>query len=86
MSFVKGGYIALTAIAVTVYLLVVRQSRHQRRDQLVSSFLDTKRLLSSMTTAEAHDIMTQLQELEFPYAFNKARKIALLKVHHPNPK
>jgi hypothetical protein len=33
-----------------------------------------------MTTKEAYDIMTQLQELEFPYAFNKARVIALLKV------
>jgi hypothetical protein len=33
-----------------------------------------------MTTEEAHSIMTQLQQLEFPYAFNKARKIALLKV------
>ncbi|PVH81288.1 hypothetical protein DL98DRAFT_490331 [Cadophora sp. DSE1049] len=32
-----------------------------------------------MTTEEAHRIMTQLQELEFPYAFHKARKIALLK-------
>lgn len=35
-----------------------------------------------MTTKEAHDIIAQLQLLEFPYAFNKARKIALLKVQH----
>ncbi|KAF4462825.1 hypothetical protein FALBO_10353 [Fusarium albosuccineum] len=32
-----------------------------------------------MTTKEAHDIISQLQLLEFPYAFGKARKIALLK-------
>ncbi|KAF5541667.1 hypothetical protein FPHYL_11754 [Fusarium phyllophilum] len=32
-----------------------------------------------MTTKEAHDIVVQLQLLEFPYAFEKARKVALLK-------
>ncbi|ODM19405.1 hypothetical protein SI65_04389 [Aspergillus cristatus] len=32
-----------------------------------------------MTVKEAHGIMAQLQELEFPYAFAKARQIALLK-------
>jgi hypothetical protein len=33
-----------------------------------------------MTVTEAHAIMAQLQELEFPYAFAKARRMALLKV------
>ncbi|EKG16658.1 hypothetical protein MPH_06112 [Macrophomina phaseolina MS6] len=32
-----------------------------------------------MTTQESYDIMTQLQELEFPYAMGKARTISLLK-------
>lgn len=32
-----------------------------------------------MTTQEAFEIMTQLQSLEFPYAMNKARSVALLK-------
>ncbi|GLA92531.1 hypothetical protein AtubIFM57143_008058 [Aspergillus tubingensis] len=32
-----------------------------------------------MTIEEAHAIITQLQELEFPYAFAKARRMALLK-------
>ncbi|KAJ5082011.1 hypothetical protein N7532_011054 [Penicillium argentinense] len=32
-----------------------------------------------MTVKEAHAIMTQLQELEFPRVFSKARQIALLK-------
>ncbi len=62
------------------YLLLVRTFRYQRAEQISSAFGHGKRLLSSMATEEAHDIMTQLQELEFPRAFNKARKIALLKV------
>ncbi|GJC86111.1 mycophenolic acid synthesis protein B [Colletotrichum liriopes] len=32
-----------------------------------------------MTVKEAHDIVNQLQEFEFPYALSKARKLALLK-------
>ncbi|OBR14556.1 hypothetical protein CH63R_03282 [Colletotrichum higginsianum IMI 349063] len=32
-----------------------------------------------MTTQEAQGIIKQLQELEFPYAFSKARRLALLK-------
>ncbi|KAK1516935.1 uncharacterized protein CCOS01_12484 [Colletotrichum costaricense] len=32
-----------------------------------------------MTVKESHEIITQLQELEFPYSFSKARKLALLK-------
>ena len=83
MSTLRRFCIALAAIATTVYLLVVRMSRNQRRDYLESSFANAKRPLSSMTTSEAYDIMTQLQELEFPYAFNKARQIALLKVQTP---
>lgn len=33
-----------------------------------------------MTTKESYEIMTQLQELEFPFAMGKARSISLLKV------
>lgn len=68
------------AICLLVYLLLVRIFRYQRAEQINSEFGHGKRPLSSMATQEAHDIMTQLQELEFPHAFNKARKIALLKV------
>jgi hypothetical protein len=38
-----------------------------------------------MTTQEASAIMNQLQSLEFPYAMNKARSIALLKVNSEMP-
>ena len=62
------------------YLLLVRFLRYKRAERINSDFSTGKRPLSSMTTEEAHDIMTQLQQLEFPYAFNKARMIALLKV------
>jgi len=62
------------------YLLLVRYFRYQRAKSIESPFSQGRRNLSSMTANEAYDIMTQLQQLEFPYAFNKARTIALLKV------
>ena len=62
------------------YLALVRWLRYKRADKIASPFADGKRPLSSMTTQEAFDIMTQLQSLEFPYAMNKARSVALLKV------
>ena len=68
------------ATCLLAYLIMVRILRYQRAERISSGFGHGKRLLSSMTTEEAHDIMTQLQELEFPNAFHKARKIALLKV------
>ncbi|KFY43048.1 hypothetical protein V494_02122 [Pseudogymnoascus sp. VKM F-4513 (FW-928)] len=61
------------------YLLLVRFLRYRRADKLKYGFGHGGRALSTMTTQEASHIMTQLQELEFPYAFGKARKIALLK-------
>ncbi|KAF7194344.1 Mycophenolic acid biosynthesis cluster protein B [Pseudocercospora fuligena] len=64
-------------LALSIYMLVVRVKRYQRRDAIASHFKD--RPLSSMTTKEAYNIMMQLQELEFPYAFRKSRKVALLK-------
>ncbi|PQE21362.1 dephospho- kinase protein [Rutstroemia sp. NJR-2017a BBW] len=69
----------LLATCLLAYLLLVRICRYQRAEQISSVFGHGKRPLSSMTTEEAHNIMTQLQELEFPNAFHKARKIALLK-------
>ncbi len=70
----------LWATCLLAYLLLVRIFRYQRAERISSAFGHGKRPLSSMTTEEAHNIMAQLQELEFPRAFNKARKIALLKV------
>lgn len=62
------------------YLTLVRLLRYKRNNRIVSPFAENKRPLSSMTTQEAFEIMTQLQSLEFPYAMNKARSVALLKV------
>ncbi|KAJ5209292.1 hypothetical protein N7449_003671 [Penicillium cf. viridicatum] len=47
--------------------------------KVVAPFAPGKKDLSEMTAKEAHAILSQLQELEFPHAFSKARKIALLK-------
>ncbi|EED14611.1 conserved hypothetical protein [Talaromyces stipitatus ATCC 10500] len=69
----------IIALALTIYLALVRRHRYRRMIEIGRPFTDGKRELSSMTTKEAHAIMAQLQELEFPYAFAKARQIALLK-------
>jgi hypothetical protein len=66
--------------AALIYLALVRWLRYKRRDRITSLFANGKRPLSSMTTQEAFEIMVQLQALEFPYAMNKARSVALLKV------
>ncbi|OTB08304.1 hypothetical protein M426DRAFT_263555 [Hypoxylon sp. CI-4A] len=69
-------YLPFIAIVVG-YLTLVRHLRYRRKESIEARFLT--RPLSSMTTKEAHEIIAQLQELEFPYAFAKARRIALLK-------
>lgn len=61
------------------YVAAVKYLRFRRRDHILT-VLEKDRPLSSMTVPEAHNIMMQLQELEFPYAFKKARTISLLKV------
>ncbi|KAF5246485.1 hypothetical protein FANTH_6857 [Fusarium anthophilum] len=61
-----------------MYLAAVKFLRFRRRDRILT-VLGKDRPLSSMTVPEAHSIMMQLQELEFPCAFMKARTISLLK-------
>jgi len=68
------------AVALTSYIVLVGLLRYSRMIKIEAPFTPGNRKLSSMTVKEAHGIMVQLQELEFPYAFAKARQIALLKV------
>ncbi|TDZ18070.1 Mycophenolic acid synthesis protein B [Colletotrichum orbiculare MAFF 240422] len=68
------------AMAVLGYMWLVRVLRYRRKEEIEAPFTAGGRPLSSMTVAEAHVIMNQLQELEFPRAMSKARQIALLKV------
>ncbi|GLB17223.1 hypothetical protein AtubIFM61612_007085 [Aspergillus tubingensis] len=70
---------SITILALTIYLTLVQHLRYQRKTAIEAPFTTNKRPLSSMTIQEAHAIITQLQELEFPYAFAKARRMALLK-------
>jgi hypothetical protein len=71
----------LTIVVVFIgYIALVALLRYRRMTKIEAPFTLGERKLSSMTVKEAHEIMTQLQELEFPYAFAKARQIALLKV------
>ena len=71
--------------AAVAYLALVRWVRYKRTDRTAFPFTNGNRPLSSMTTQEAFEIMTQLQSLEFPYAMNKARSVALLKVTASSP-
>ncbi|PWY75243.1 hypothetical protein BO94DRAFT_474198 [Aspergillus sclerotioniger CBS 115572] len=64
---------------MVIYITLVRHLRYRRKQSIEGPFIYGRRDLSTMTTQEAHIIINQLQELEFPYAFNKARRIALLK-------
>lgn len=68
------------AIVFISYIALVNLLRYRRMAKIEAPFTAGKKDLSEMTVKEAHDILNQLQELEFPHAFAKARKIALLKV------
>ncbi|KAL4978707.1 hypothetical protein BDW66DRAFT_157932 [Aspergillus desertorum] len=60
-------------------MALVKLLRHRRKAEIEAPFVTGRRPLSSMTVEEAHAILAQLQELEFPYAFAEARRMALLK-------
>lgn len=72
------------AFCVAVYILIVGKCRYQRCKAIQSRFKD--RPLSSMTVAEAHQIIRELRELEFPYSMHNAMKLSLLKVSSYRPK
>ncbi|KNG84932.1 hypothetical protein ANOM_006406 [Aspergillus nomiae NRRL 13137] len=71
---------ALLAAAslIGAYVMAVQYFRFQRCDRIESKFRRTGRL-SSMTVKEAHDIMRQLRELEFPFALRSSTKMTTLK-------
>lgn len=75
--------VILLAIILISYITMTRKFRYRRKARIEAPFGPGKRGLSSMTVNEAYTILTELQELEFPYAFAKARKLALLKVRIP---
>lgn len=80
------GKIALATALLSLYAVVVRYFRYQRCTAIQSRFQPTRRPLSSMTVKEAHQIIRELRELEFPYSLHNAMKISLLKVPilHPH--
>jgi hypothetical protein len=80
LEWCRDYWVALVCVAT--YGVLVRYLRYQRSKRMKANFGAGKRPLSSMTTEEAYDIMTQLQELEFPSAMSKARTVALLKAGH----
>lgn len=71
---------SLVAMALLSYLILVRNLRYRRMKSIEALFTVDNRALSSMTVEEATKIINNLQRLEFPSAFAKARRMALLKV------
>lgn len=70
-----------TAITIFAgYIALVWLLRYRRMRQIQAPFVAGERQLSSMTVKESYEIISQLQTLEFPYAFSKGRRMALLKV------
>ncbi|KAJ5163901.1 uncharacterized protein N7500_005731 [Penicillium coprophilum] len=74
-----GKHQVTIVIAFISYIALVGLLRYRRMTRIQAPFAPGKKDLSEMTVKEAHAILTELQELEFPHAFAKARKIALLK-------
>ena len=56
-------------LIIIIYITLVRLLRYHRKQTIERPITHGGRKLSSMTSQEAHAIITQLQELEFPYAF-----------------
>ncbi|SPN97221.1 uncharacterized protein DNG_00735 [Cephalotrichum gorgonifer] len=67
----------VVGIPLLAYLYIVRRRRYARAHKISRGF--ASRPLSSMTLKEAYAIIEELQTLEFPTAFDKARAYALLK-------
>ncbi|PKY02886.1 hypothetical protein P168DRAFT_283622 [Aspergillus campestris IBT 28561] len=67
-----------TISLLALYLYLVRTRRFNRRDAIQSRFSE-KHPPSSMTVGEAHQIVRELRELEFPYSMHNAMKLSLLK-------
>ncbi|KAE8421940.1 hypothetical protein BDV36DRAFT_18713 [Aspergillus pseudocaelatus] len=67
------------ASLIGLYVLAVQYLRFQRCDRIESKFKRAGRPLSSMTVKEAHDIMRQLRELEFPFALRSSTRMTTLK-------
>jgi hypothetical protein len=80
MAIIRTYLYFFLPLIIVGYLILVRSYRYARRDEIGAMFKSGGRELSTMTGKEAFGILAQLQELEFPYAFAKARQIALLKV------
>lgn len=72
------GLTLFLCCALVLYIFAVQRHRYQRCKVIQSRF--ERRALSSMTVEEAHQIVRELRELEFPYTMHNAMKLSLLKV------
>ncbi|KAE8149713.1 hypothetical protein BDV25DRAFT_130171 [Aspergillus avenaceus] len=71
-------HVIIGAAVVGGYLLLVQVLRFRRRDRIKARF-GSGRPLSSMTVKEAHGIMQELRELEFPFTMRSSTRMSTLK-------
>ncbi|KAB8231143.1 uncharacterized protein BDW43DRAFT_313225 [Aspergillus alliaceus] len=70
-------HLLVVGAMVVSYILLVNRLRFKRARKIESKL--SGRPLSSMTVKEAHEIIRELRELEFPYTLHSAMKLSLLK-------
>jgi hypothetical protein len=63
-----------------IYILAVRNYRYRRARSIEIKYYRNGRPLSEMTVKEAHEVMRNLRELEFPFSMHLSMKLSLLKV------
>ncbi|KAJ5155962.1 hypothetical protein N7492_008765 [Penicillium capsulatum] len=74
----QSTLVFFSACTLVLYALAVRHRRYQRCKAIESRF--SHRASSSMAVEEAHQIIRELRELEFPYTMHNAMKLSLLKL------
>jgi membrane protein implicated in regulation of membrane protease activity len=66
-----------------IYILAARKYRYQRARSIEKRYYQTERPLSGMTVKEAHEVVRNLRELEFPFSMHLSMKLSLLKALLP---
>ena len=70
----------ILALAILVYVFVVRILRYQRSESLRARFTAGGKKFSDMTAEDAQSILKTLAELEFPKLYGLSMVVALFRV------
>ncbi|OQE05266.1 hypothetical protein PENVUL_c026G06935 [Penicillium vulpinum] len=80
VSIYNAHQLAYLAVGLSViYILAVRKYRYQRASSAETKYYQNGRPLSEMTVKEAHEVVRNLRELEFPFSMHLSMKLSLLK-------